>query len=249
MTVDEAIQKANAGDVDTMVILGDYYGQNKDLDNALIWYRKAAEQGNLNAVHRAFLLDGITLHSSVIVRPDEEDDETFREISHYAEILKKYTNVDIEPNYTDCKYAYAESLYWREKYSALLSFVQDEDQPSFVVLYALALFGIAPNLSNRDETSRYYEAACNVVQSVIKSGYVPQNQHHEQLFFAKAINIYASIVRIGLSANADIAGSYNVLISQIEKLADEDAKSLLNDELSHYRIKKGFFGTSITYVD
>lgn len=249
MTVDEAIQKANAGDVDTMVILGDYYGQNKDLDNALIWYRKAAEQGNLNAVHRTFLLDGMTLHSSVIVNPDEEDDEIFREISHYAEILKKYTNVDIEPDFTGCKYAYAESLYCREKYSALLSFVQDEDQPSFVILYALALFGIAPNLSSRDETSRYYEAACDVVQSVIKSSYIPENQHHEQLFFAKAISIYASIVRIGLSASADIDASYHILTEQIEKLTDEDAKSLLSDELSHYHVKKGFFGTSITYVD
>jgi len=37
MTVDEAIQKANEGDVETMAVLGDYYGQGKDYTNALIW--------------------------------------------------------------------------------------------------------------------------------------------------------------------------------------------------------------------
>lgn len=31
MTVEEAIQKANEGDVETMVILGDYYGQKQGL--------------------------------------------------------------------------------------------------------------------------------------------------------------------------------------------------------------------------
>lgn len=36
MTIDEAIQKANAGDVDTMVNLGDYYAQHDDYENALI---------------------------------------------------------------------------------------------------------------------------------------------------------------------------------------------------------------------
>ena len=59
MTVEEAIQKANAGDVETMVILGDYYGQNEDYENALVWYRKAAELGNLDSMYKASLIDGM----------------------------------------------------------------------------------------------------------------------------------------------------------------------------------------------
>ena len=249
MTVEEAIQKANAGDVDTMVALGDHYGQNNDFDNAMIWYRKAAEQGNLNAVHRGFLLDSMELQANVMVRPSEADDELFQEISQFAKILKKYTNVDISSDYANCKYAYAGSLYRRDENSALLSLVEDETQPAFRILYANALFDIAPNLSNDDEISRYYDAAYNVVQSVVRSGYVPQDHFYEQLFFARAVSTYVNIVRIGLSASADPAAAYHILAAQLDKLTDEDAKSLLSDALSHYRVKKGFFGTSITYVD
>lgn len=249
MTVEEAIQKANEGDIETMVILGDYYGQNKDYDNALIWYRKAAKLGNLDAMYKTFLVDGMSLHASVIVSPDEEDDEYFQEIDHYVGILKDYPQFELEPNYSECKYAYAESLYRRDEYGMLSSLTRDENHPRFGIMYALALFAIARSRSDNDEISRYYEAGCDVVQAVLQSSYVPRDAHNEQLFFAKAVSVYASIVRIGLTANADIAGSYKVLTSQIENLSNEDAKSLLSDQLSHYRVKKGFFGTSVAYVD
>ena len=50
-------------------------------------------------------------------------------------------------------------------------------------------------------------------------------------------------------ANADVAGAYHILISQMENLTNENAKSVLSLVLKHYQVKKGFFGTSITYVD
>lgn len=249
MTVEEAIQQANAGDIETMVILGDYYGQNKDYDNALVWYRKAAELGDLNAMYKTFMVDGMCLHTGIIVSPSEEDDEHFREIDHYAGILKNHPQFQIEPNYSECKYAYAESLYRRDEHGALLSLTQDETQPRFGIMYALALLAIGGSRSNDDEISRYYEAACNVIQVILQSNYTPQDTHHEQLFFVKALSTYSNVIRIGLDKSPDIPASYKILAAQMDRLTNEDAKSLLSDLLSHYRVKKGLFGTSITYVD
>lgn len=249
MTLEEAIQQANAGDIETMVILGDYYGQNKDYDNALVWYRKAAELGDLNAIYKTFLVDGMCLHTGIIVSPCEEDDEYFQEIDHYADILKNHPKFEIEPNYSDCKYAYAESLYRRDEYEKLSALTQDETHPRFGIMYALALLAIGGSCSDDDEISRYYEAACNVIQAVLQTGYVPQDTHNEQIFFVRAISTYANVIRIGLSKSADIPSAYKILAAQMDKLTNEDAKSLLSSQLSHYRVKKGFFGTSITYID
>lgn len=249
MTVEEAIQKANAGDVETMVILGNYYGQNKDYDNALIWYRKAAEQGNLQAMYRAFSLNCMALHASVIVRPRESDDATFYEIKQYAEILQKYTNVNLEPDYTDSKYAYADSLYYRENCTDLLSLVQDESQPRFRVMHALALNGIAGSLSSDDEKIQYYKVSSNILREVLHSGYIPADDRSEQVHLAIALGTYTDLIRLGVFANADVSGAYNILISQMENLTNEDARSVLSLALKNYHVKKGFFGTSITYVD
>lgn len=249
MTIEEAIQKANEGDVGTMVILGDYYGQNKDYDNALVWYRKAAELGNLEAMYRIFLVDGLLLHASVIVSPDEDDDECFQEIDHYAGILKDYPQFKLEPDYSNSKYAYSESLYRRNKYTELFSLVRDESQPRFRIMYANTLFSIGGNLSNESETERYYLSASQAVRSVLQANYIPENHHYEQLHFVEALGVYATMLRVGLGAKADVEASYQVLIAQKEKLTNDDAKSLISDILSHYHIKKGFFGTSITYVD
>lgn len=249
MTLEDAIQQANAGDVETMVILGDYYGQNKDYDNALVWYRQASERGDLNATYKIFLLDGITLHTSIIVSPDESDDDTFREIDHCVCVLKEYPQFQLEPSYSDCKYAYAESLYRRDELGTLFSLVKDESAPRFRIMYAITLFGIARSCANDDDTAQYYEVSCNVIESVLRSGYVPGDAHNEQLSFVRAVSTYASVLRIGLNKNADVAGSYQVLAAQMDKITNEDAQSLLSDQLSHYRVKKGFFGTSITYID
>lgn len=50
MMLQEKIQAAKAGDVNAMLALGDYYSNNekeKDLDEAAVWYEKAAECGHL----------------------------------------------------------------------------------------------------------------------------------------------------------------------------------------------------------
>ena len=249
MTVDEAIQKANEGNVASMVALGDYYGQNEDYENALVWYRKAAELGNLDSMYKASLIDGMFLHASVIVSPNEDDDEYFREIDHYAGILKNYPQFKLEPDYSNSKYAYAESLYRRNKYTELFSLVRDESQARFRIMYANTLFAIGRNLSDESETERYYLNASQVIRSVLQANYIPEDSQYEQVRFVAALGVYASIIRIGLNKNADVAGSYQVLASQMDKLTNDDAKSLLSDQLSHYRFKKGIFGTSITYVD
>ena len=249
MTVDEALQKANAGDVDTMVILGDYYGQNKDYDNALVWYRKAAELGNLDAMYKIFLVDGLFLHTSVIVSPDEDDDECFQEIAHYADILNDYPQFKLEPEYSNSKYTYSESLCRRNKYPELLSLVRDESQPRFRIMYANALFSIGGNLSNESETERYYLNASQIIRSVLQANYIPENHHYEQVHFVEALGVYATMLRVGLGAKADVEASYQVLTAQKEKLTNDDAKSFISDILSHYRIKRGFFGTSITYIE
>lgn len=249
MTVDEAIQKANEGDVASMVALGDYYGQNKDYNNALVWYRKAAEQGNLQAMYRAFLLDCMALLARVEVHPSESDDAVFHEINRYAKTLQKFTDVDLEPHYTDSKYNYADSLHYRDNYTDLLSLVQDESQPRFRVMYALALNGIAGSLSNDDEKIEYYKASSDILREVLHSGYIPANDRSEQVHLAIALGTYTDLIRVGMFANADVAGAYHILTSQMENLTNENAKSVLSLVLKHYQVKKGFFGTSITYID
>mgnify|MGYP004568636859 FL=1 len=247
MTVEEAIQKANAGDIETMIILGDYYGQNKDYDNALIWYRKAAELGDLTSMYKAFLIDGMTLFITDSASPDNDD--YFQEINHYASILKNHPQFEIESNYSECKYAYAESLYYRNKYNDLFSLVQNESYPNFRIMYALVLFAFGRNSSSDAESEQYFLSACKTVHSVLQSDYVPEDHQREQVRFVQALVTYASVLRLGLNKSPNVPGSYQILAAQMDKLTNEDAKSFLSDQLSHYRVKKGIFGTSITYVD
>ena len=50
MMLQEKIQAAKAGDVNAMLASEDYYSNNekeKDLDEAAVWYDKAAERGHL----------------------------------------------------------------------------------------------------------------------------------------------------------------------------------------------------------
>ncbi len=59
MMLQEKIQAAKAGDVNAMLALGDYYSNNekeKDLDEAAVWYEKAAELGHLVGMFNAAAL-------------------------------------------------------------------------------------------------------------------------------------------------------------------------------------------------
>lgn len=248
MTLEEAIRLANNGDTNTMVVLANYYAGNQDYEDSLVWSRKAAQAGDLNGMYLTFLTDTLMLSTSVIISPDEDDDAYFREIEQYADFLKSHSNFDLEPSYSDSKYSYAESLYRREKYSPLLSLVQNEQQGRFRVMYALALFAASSSLSD-DQKAEYYEHAAQVIQSVLDSGYVPAKAHHEQVQFIHALGTYSSILRIGLTSKPNVSAAYQILAAQRNNLTEEDAISFLSDLLSHYRVKKGFFGTTITYVD
>ncbi|GEM_PF-6950389 len=53
MTLQEKIQAAEAGDVNAMLALGNYYYVEEDVTEATKWYEKAAEQGNLIGMENA----------------------------------------------------------------------------------------------------------------------------------------------------------------------------------------------------
>lgn len=56
MTLEEAINLANSGDLDAVIALADYYAdENKDIKEAIKWYEKGAIQGNIRCMYMTAL--------------------------------------------------------------------------------------------------------------------------------------------------------------------------------------------------
>lgn len=70
MTFDEAVARANQGDLDSILALGRYYfgdeaaEENKDIEEAIKWYEKGAEFGYPNCMYLAAIL--LTLNGHVL---------------------------------------------------------------------------------------------------------------------------------------------------------------------------------------
>lgn len=276
MTLEEAIQKANEGDVETMVRLADHYAENSQFDEAQIWFQKAADCGNPYATFQSisFLLcDIATDMCHAVCRQDstalwERALDTCEHTLHYCGQLvdtSKPENIaffkrtfgdgttvldSFQEKYNELSFRKAQCLLEIGCLDRVIRYTDDETAPKFTMLRALALYNQAvTSTSDALEALPLLEKASELWQSVFNSNYAPSDDQTEQLEFARSVFLYAGRIRTDANSRENIEASYQLLATQIQKVTEPNGRKFLEKALSHYQVEKGFFGTSITYVD
>lgn len=277
MTVEEAIQKANAGDVDMMNTLADYYYKEEDnTSEAIIWLRKAADCGSLVAAYKAIILINLTAAidmAHAVTRKNSTElwksalsncnlglsycgklvdgSKTENVLFLQRELSEGRTCLDaVVEEYHTLSFRKAQCFLELEQYDSVINYTDDETAPNFMMLRGLALYNQAlTDTSDELESHRILEKANEVWQSTFTSDYAPTDDQTEQLEFARSVFLYSSNLRHGIGCNENVEVSYQLLVAQIQKVIEPNGRKLLEKALSHYQVKKGFFGTSITYVD
>lgn len=274
MTVDEAIQKANAGDVDTMNTLADYYYQEENnTSEAIIWLRRAADCGSFVAAYKAVILIELTAAIDMAHAITRKDSTDFWKsalancnlgISYCGKLLdsSKPENVlllqrkvsddktfldSVIEKYHNLSFRKAQCYLELKQFDNVINYTDDEAAPNFMMLRGLAFYG--QEYSDAIEGLQALGNATVLWKSVFDSDYVPSDEGTEQVEFARAVHLYAYNLRAGIGCDKDVESSYRLLTAQLPKIEEPNAKSLLENDLSHFQIKKGFFGTSITYID
>ena len=276
MTLEDAIQQANAGDVETMVRLADHYAENSQFDEAEVWFQKAADCGNSYAAFQSisFLLcDLATDMCHAACRQDstalwEHALDTCDHTLHYCGQLVDTSNPEnlalfkrtfgdgttvldsFKEKYNELSFRKAQCLLEIGYFDHVIRYTDDETAPKFMMLRALALYNQAvTGTSDALEALPLLEKASELWQSVFNSDYTPSNDQTEQLEFARSVFLYAGRIRTDANSRENIEASYQLLVAQIQKVIEPNGRNFLEKALSHYQVKKGFFGTSITYID
>lgn len=276
MTIEEAIQQANAGDVETMVRLADHYAENSQFDEAQIWFQKAADCGNPYAAFQSisFLLcDLATDMCHAVCHQDstalwEHALDTCEHTLRYCGQLVDTSNPEnlalfkrtfgdgttvldsFKEKYNELSFRKAQCLLEIGYFDRVIRYTDDETAPKFIMLRALALYNQAvTGTSDALEALPLLEKASELWQSVFNSNYTPSNDQTEQLEFARSVFLCAGRIRSDANSRENVEASYQLLVTQIQKVIEPNGRKFLEKALSHYQFKKGFFGTSITYID
>lgn len=87
MTIQEAIERANGGDVEAMVALGDYYSQEKAWSESLKWYETGAVQGSLYCIIQSMTLSSMSITAAKSLPDKDWMMESSEKCGKYANML------------------------------------------------------------------------------------------------------------------------------------------------------------------
>lgn len=88
MTLEEAIQEANSGNIDAMNQLGHYFRQEHEMAKALEWFRRSAEAGSIRGAFDALPI----ARQMAIASEDVDDDEAFSKWSLAFDLCQQILN-------------------------------------------------------------------------------------------------------------------------------------------------------------
>lgn len=248
MTLDEAIQAANAGDVEAMYSLGDYYFDNKKYLDAWKWLTLAASQNHMPSAALALLLGDKMAHYYEALPDYEEAYDCWSKCQDCFTVI--WENQDAPENIKeeakkrlpDILYGLGYTSYCAKNYQGAKEFFElsiniASDKRSAVMLglcYA------------KDNTAASYEKAYPLLKLFEQNQIDLGNNGVHFLVWMELAYIYRSAgkgLNISVVSN-NMAASYHCVLQAAQ--IPGDCGEFAQEELKKYH--KGFFG-GYTYTE
>lgn len=260
MTIEEAEARANAGDIEYMLLLGEYYagqGEKSVPGLAAKWFNKACESMDLSDVSKLsprvvkalFYLSGfnsILLTLGIEGEGLDKCKENVLDYYKYSYLVDAYlkTHQAIEGidsrmaynNFVDASYWYGFYLYLQGAEDDAMRVLNLNDKKSRL-LYALCCKVTDSNLDD-------YCKFISFVEDDVELARTEKNTYQE-LVYLEIVKKQATIIRMMETQNC-IDREYNFLMMVYNEIRNEQLKQGLAEELGHYR--KNIFG-KMKYVE
>lgn len=255
MTLSEAIAAANQGDVRAMINLAEYYWQGKNLDEASVWYEKAANCGLPYAIDKMVLISNIIATSGLNAVNTSEFGWEFAKDdwkAAYDWACKEKRLVEQSPKglegidpqqvhfcFLEAGYFLALCCHKLGDSETAFQLVKDFDFAGASILAGVCIMDLAKN-------NQEFNSAFNYLYRILDTP-----EYHKQIRIEYEEYIYAlgalgvsllvreGIPEMGITANTDQA--FEVLSHAVSQINDEASRELLMKDLSRYQ-KKMFGG-------
>lgn len=254
MTIEEAIQLAENGDIGAMMALGQYYVQQNTGDGiskAAEWYEAAAKQNVVQAMHMTVLCKNMLAYAGLQIAEHDEFGAKFamddwKEVYDWAAKELKCINSEVEgaekvdvddalKNFTDASYFYALTCYWADQFSLVTALLSDFEDTRSKILYGAALIQLAE--SNTQMTN-----AVRLLTPIIKdTAYAAADKAiwEEDVYALTALQL--SMLYKNNGSQSDLELAVSLLTFVLRAVKNENNSTIIRQELNRYQ-KKLFGG-------
>jgi len=248
MELNEAIEKAERGDVGAMCALGDYYYEKKEWDESKKWFNMAGDNNSLygivQSVSIGLVLSYAGMHAAEaglefgIIFAEDEWENTYKWAKKEKEcIINKIPGSEVidKPEtymrHSEIEYHLALCKYWNDKFFEVIPLVSEKEDTRFKILLAATIPHIA-------ETESDYEKMDRLSKEIIADSNYAISSRTE--FEEAPYSIIWDMVSLDYKSLDKFEEAVEILNKGISVMKHEHGKKLLSDELSHY--KKKMFG-------
>lgn len=258
MTLEEAKQMAEQGDIGAMCSLGDFYikqNTGDSIEEAAKWYEMAAEKNVIYAIHMTVLSKKILAYAGLQIVDGSEMGWDFvkkdwEEVYDWASREMKMLNDEVPGseqidrgkaigNYNDAVYHLALCNYQLKNHQVVVSLLKDNNEKRAKVLYGSALFDMA----NYDNEYEYALQQFKFIDGDVEYASAKKSRYEEKVYTVSAL-VLSQLYRQGLGekgAAPNLEKAVKLLNFVKSYLTNDGMKELVDEELQHYQ-KKLFGG-------
>ena len=254
MTIEEAIQLAENGDIGAMMALGQHYFQQntgEGISKAAEWYEAAAKQNVVLAIHLTVICKKILAYAGLQIAEHDEFGAQFamndwKEVYDWAAKELECINAEVEGteklniddalnNFTETSYFYALTCYWADRFCDVTALLSDFDDTRSKILFGAALIQLA-------ETNTQMANAMSILTPIIKdTSYAAADKGawEEDVYTLTALQL--SMLYKNNGSQSDMESAVSLLNFVLRAVKNENNIAMLRSELNHYQ-KKLFGG-------
>ena len=256
MTIEEAKQMADQGDIGAMCSLGDFYikqNTGEGIKKASKGYELAARKNVIYAIHMTVLSKKILAYSGLQVVAGYESEESVDFVKKNWEEVYDWASQEIEmlddnvpgsekidikqavENYNDAIYYLALCNYELRNYDVVITLLKDIDDKRARILYGSALFDTA----NYDDEYEYAWQQFKFIDGDVEYASAPKAKYEEKIYTV-AVLLLSQLYRQGLGekhTKSNLEKSVNLLNFVKSYLTNEGMLELVDEELRHYQKK------------
>ena len=265
MNVDEAIQQAEAGDVEAMVQLGNYYSTKHDYIEANNWYLKASDAGDLFGTLRALYCSEWYMRTFMKIHAWEGSITALQDALRLSDILDSSDGF-LELPYPDSRRTEPENAktyraeftrllenlrfnnfavnYFNGEYEKIINSTTYEENPRILIIRALAFRELHFNDDISDHI-RDRNVAYEILKSIFRSSYEVRPTLFDEFLWADAVSYYAYCLASGWNPNGTEKPkkAYLLLTDWKNQLSTKEAKEIISKRQNQFIVKQGIFGT------
>lgn len=237
MTLEEAIEKANGGDVGAMESLGSYYMEERELGNAFRWFLKAADEGSVFGMVMSANMYNTTAENDRLSGEWEKAYDKFSRAQFYAAkampSLEDTTQIFETLNKAFYGRAFIQKNIFKD-YSSALETIKMGDSS---ILKNRVLEGLCIELDSKENIFEAYKLLSILKDRKVEELKINEYNEMDQNTFVEGFTILALLLRMFFN---QIGSAAEVLTKGYNCITYENGRKRIADELSHY--KKGLFG-------